>query len=445
MSGTSVRREQASPVDKSHRIPVHNAEPAVALCRNQRKMRYLLRISGIPVALEPMEKLSGQRLYRISLFGHHPLSSFRAPERTQWLHHSLGTPRFEPVELQTDDSEAMLVTHLAVRSVYALGLEYGEVTVAVQSPRRAKVVEVQPAWTEGDDSRLDQAWKVFRWLETEQSGAMLRLGADPEFALRDADGRMVLASDYVGKNGTVGYDSSRYREELDPNQHPLVELRPEPAHDPDELAASIYQALKLAREKINDDSVEWLAGGMPFAGYPIGGHIHFSGVTLDFSLLRKLDAYLSLPLVLVEDEGCRRRKPRYGFLGDFRMKSHGGFEYRTPPSWLVSPLVTRGVLHLAKLVATHHRQLKASAHLQYRLLCSYYRGEKETLVPHVRSVWKELSQMRDYPSPILDPYFDYLLSGNCWPADEDLRRAWQLREPVARGSTSRSNRAIMNK
>jgi hypothetical protein len=406
-----------------------NAETAVALCRDQRKMRYVLRMSGIPVARQPAQQLGGQRVYRVLLTGHHPLRFMKAPERTQWLHQPLGELRFEPFEPQPDDPETMLVTHLAVRSVYALGLECGEVTVAVQSPHRAKVVEVNPVWGESDASRLLPMFRKFPRWEEERKGETLMLGADPEFALRGGDGRMVLASDFLGKSGTVGYDSTRYREELDPHQHPLVELRPEPSADPDRLFQSIYQALLLARKKIADDSVEWLAGGMPFAGYPIGGHIHFSGVPLGFSLLRKLDAYVTLPLVLVEDEGCRRRRPRYGFLGDVRVKSHGGFEYRTPPSWLVTPLVTRGVLSLAKLVATQHTRLKACPHVQLRLLRAYYRGEKEPLIPYVRSVWQELSHLPDYQADrhVLDGYFRYLLSGERWPADEDIRLAWQLR------------------
>jgi hypothetical protein len=166
---------------------------------------------------------------------------------------------------------------------------------------------------------------------------------------------------------------------------------------------------------------------MPFTGYPIAGHIHFAEMTPTFSLRRKLDAYLALPLVLIEDAGCRLRRNRYGFLGDVREKEYG-FEYRTLPSWLVHPDVTRGLLHLARLVVTSLNQLHATPHLQLPLIKAYYRGEKDVLIPYVRKIWSELSELPGYLlSRIhLDRYFTYLLSQEPWPATEDLRKTWGL-------------------
>lgn len=41
---------------------------------------------------------------------------------------------------------------------------------------------------------------------------------------------------------------------------------------------------------------------MPQPGFPLGGHLHFSGVALNGALLRALDNYLALPLALLEDK-----------------------------------------------------------------------------------------------------------------------------------------------
>ncbi len=404
-----------------------NSVQAVSFCRNKREMHYLLRLNGIPVVSPSSEAAGGKRIYCVQVFHQHVLSIVKMPEQRHWVLHPLPIEQKEElISAESDDPEVRLAVHLAIRSVYAIGLECGQVTVAADSPHRAKVLDVHYEWNEHQISQ-DRLNAIQELSDLDQSPHVM-LGADPEFALRGVDGGMVLASDFLGKNGTVGCDSTRYREELGMNQWPLVELRPRPSQDPEELFRLIFQALQLARRKISDQSVEWLAGGMPFDGYPIGGHVHFSKIVPSFSLMRKLDAYLSLPLLLVEDPGCRKRRPRYGFLGDFREKSYGGFEYRTLPSWLVTPTITRGVLHLAKLIASHHHQLTARPFLHRPILRAYYKGDKEHVKPIVRAMWQELSTLPDYESARrqLDAFFMYVLSGDTWPADQDIRKAWKL-------------------
>ncbi|GAA4701501.1 putative amidoligase domain-containing protein [Brevibacillus fulvus] len=389
-----------------------------------------LRLQGIPVlSAKDQQMLAGQlRLYQCWLDQAQLLRMEQAEERGDWLQHPLADRTFRPITSEADNPEHRLVKHLAVRSLYGLGLNSGRVVLAAFSIHRVKVLQVQ-AFDPEQEQRdfIREAREELRARLEASRQAEIVLGADPEFALRQRSGEMALASDYFGKRGKVGCDSTRYREELALNQWPLVEIRPDPSPDPAELTSRIEEALQLAAARIDKREVEWLAGGMPFAGYPTGGHIHFSGIPLHFGLLRQLDAYLAVPLVLAEDEGCRRRRPRYGFLGDVREKDYGGFEYRTLPSWLVSPLITSGVLSLAKLVATHWRSLPA-VRLQGRLLIAYYRGRKEMLRPLVLQLWAALKQLPDYAryASVLNRYFDYLLSGEVWPVERDFRPHWGL-------------------
>ena len=116
------------------------------------------------------------------------------------------------------------------------------------------------------------------------------LGADPEFALRNkGTGKMVLASQFFGRKGPVGCDQIWLRGDQTRKQLPLAELRPEPALDPRQLTLNLYKTMLTAEKKINNPSIEWLAGGMPMKGYPIGGHIHFSQTTVNSLFLRALD------------------------------------------------------------------------------------------------------------------------------------------------------------
>lgn len=422
LTGREPGLEPAAP-----RLP-GNAEKAVSLLQHPERTAYLLKISGIPTARGARPE-PGTRTYRIHMFENRVLMLEKSRQPTQWLREAWGEPSFEQIDPADDDYEASAVIRLARRALYAAGLHYGHLVLHAASPHRVKVHAVSADWLLQHQGRLRTAAEAW-WAEEQGrwSGSPIMLGADPEFALRHPDGHMVLASDFMGTNGVVGCDSTRYREELALHQHPLVELRPAPSANPDLLFLRIVKALRTAAKKIDNPSIEWVSGGMPFEGYPIGGHIHFSGIRPDYQLLRQLDAYLALPLVLIEDAGCRMRRPRYGYLGDMREKDYGGtpgFEYRTLPSWLVDPIVTRGVLHLARLIAdsSHHLMINE---LSPGLVRAYYRGEQERIKPLVTAMWEELRQLPGYArsGAVLDRYFARLLSGNVWPADRDLRIVW---------------------
>jgi len=404
-----------------------NAKEAVAFLQRPQAARWLLHLSGLPVT-QRKKPLPGWRSYLVSLYQDHILEITRSAEQPQWLLETWEPPVSEAIPWPSQDPEVNLVKNLASRSLYAAGIDAGQVLIYAVSAHRAKVASVFPGWpSQSADVYLRLARESWQKRQAMRSQELVLLGADPEFALRREDGGMALASDFLKIAGIAGCDTTRYREELAMHQHPVAELRPEPQAHPDLLFDAIEKALRLARQKIPEPSIEWLAGGMPFDGYPIGGHLHFSGITPTFALRRKLDAYLALPLVLVEDEGCLRRRERYGFLGDVREKAYG-FEYRTLPSWLVHPVLTRGILHLSRLVVTHHESLRANPHLQPHLIRAYYRGEKEALIAYVKAIWQELHHLPGYrhSQDHLDHYFSLLLSGDTWGAGQDLRIVWNL-------------------
>ena len=412
--------------------PLKNRPEHVKVCLDQEKALMILRLHGIPVRRwELVDEVPPQRKLMLLVFQHQVLQIMKMEQETVWLHQNLVPHEQEEYEALTGnetEQEIHFAKHLAVRSIYALGLEYGMVTIGAYSPKRLKVIHVTPVSEQ--NRHIAEAIKEYEEQEHSEleSSPVILLGADPEFVLRNQAGKMVMASRFLTRNGKVGYDAARYREEISIPQYPIAELRPTPAEEPGELFRNLYQTMRLAKKKITDPSLEWIAGGMPFAGYPIGGHLHFSGVRLTFSLLRKLDSYLMLPLALIEDQGCRMRRPRYGFLGDFREKPHGGFEYRTLPSWLISPGIAKGVFALAKVIVGHYRTLRYDLSMDMRMQRAYYQGDKEEIAPAVKRMWKELQRLSVYHSyrQDLEPFFQMLFSGQEWLADKDLRIAWKL-------------------
>lgn len=422
--------------------PGLNRRQAVELCHQYMLLIAVLRMNGIPVLPIRRQPEGGTkatnpaRRYYVYLFQSQVLKLMKAERPTVWLNQELASGErflFSPSTTHPDDPERKQVERLAIRSLYAAGLDYGAVYLGADSPHRVRVLDVHPL-PRGDVQMLmplyAQTYQAYRdrLAQEEAEQREVVLGADPEYALRDSCGNLGVASRFLPKHGTVGCDAARLQAKPLSGQLPLVELRPAPSADPDQLFRNIRGALHKAAQLITDRSLEWIAGGMPFVGYPLGGHIHFSGVPFSFSLLRALDSYLTLPLALVEDPGCRQRRPRYGFLGDYRIQPHGGFEYRTPPSWLVTPLIARGVLSLAKLIATHYRKLPAHPLLDPQIQRAYYTGDTARLRPVVEQLWTDLQRLPQYNRyhRAIHPLFVYVLSGAVWPADQDFRAAWDL-------------------
>lgn len=346
-------------------------------------------------------------------------------------------------ELPPEEQEAYHIRRAkrdAVRAVYALGLSTGLVRVGVNREGNTVLIGLDPC--PALDDRLAElfAEAINRYAEkleeaerTEgvwQSGAVLpagvRLGADPEFVLRRPDGGFVPANRFLEKAGTVGCDAvvlSRDRV-----IHPLAELRPRPCGTPGELVRELYRTMRQAARQIPDASLAWLAGSMPGKGLSTGGHVHISGVWLHHHLLRALDNYVALPLVLAEGEAAGQRRPKYGFLGDVRRKRHGGFEYRTLPSWLANPELALAVLTLVQTVALHYRELRQTPLDHLDIQRAYYNGDKAQLLPVVRKLWEDLERLPAYrrSKGTMDAFRDRLFRMEGWDEQADFRIPWKI-------------------
>lgn len=318
---------------------------------------------------------------------------------------------------------------LAIRTVYALGYDVAVVEVGIFSQKpRYRVVNVTDEIPEEVEEELR---KLLHKQEKEfYQVAEPVLGADLEFVLRHPSGKFALASNYVSKGGQVGYDAIWLPKRRE--KHPIVELRPRPHQDPLMLLRHIYACLSLAKKKINRPQLAWLAGGHPLKGFPIGGHIHFSGIPLTSRFIRALDNYLTLPLFLMESATSLTRRPKYGYLGDVREQFHGGFEYRTPPSWLVRPRVAKGILCLSKVLALDYQRLVWMPTLNAEVQLHFYGGKKEECRPVVHLLWEELRERcpaYERYKRELDLFFQLIEAGYQWDEFEDFRPWWRISPP----------------
>lgn len=323
----------------------------------------------------------------------------------------------------------------AIRALYALQLEMGEVTLQAGEDGKFTVEQV----TANPDYRTEEQamlaakamWQTAEELWRHQGTAKksrpaVLLGMDPEFLLFNrATGKVIPASRYLGFAGEAGCDSLRYRGE---RRFPLVELRPQPAGEPREVLVQLLHAFRVAYRFIEDKKLLWQAGGMPQRGFPLGGHIHFSGIPLTFELLQVLDNYLALPVAAMEDRRSFGRRPLYGYLGDFRLQPHGGFEYRTLPSFLISPVVTKGVVAIAALIAGNASQLPRRPLHDEGMHAAFYQGNQEQLREVLPQLYADLQKLADYSryEGYIAPFMEAACSGRTWDETVDIRRSWKL-------------------
>ncbi len=411
----------ASPVTQGSGLTLNPAE-AVRLATTLEESAFLLQTHGIPVSPHHLPRGA----VRPAVFP--PLSEMSS------LRVHVGDLRILAVEGDTNGARLtrwreQRMMEAACRAVYVHGLHFGCVHILLHTSGRWYVSGVDPhpnlspelARAYGSSiAQLSTTWHA----GTESNGDAI-LGADPEFALFTREGRILYASRYVKHSGTVGFD--RQSRANRGSVFPLVEVRPNPSPSPHTLFANTQRALAVARTLLPHRRTLWVAGSYPFGKYPTGGHIHFSGLPLTTPLLMALDQYLALPTMLLEQRARgRRRRQKYGRLGDFRRKEHGGFEYRTLASWLVTPEATRAVLCLAKVIADEWQRLPTQPALQSRQAREFYRSKKIRFRQAFSELWR--SVMHTQTAKEYEHELSYIpravRDGLEWKDESDLKAAW---------------------
>lgn len=430
---------------------VFNSNAAILRTSSKLAMARLLRRVGVRFATKDGGDTNGDgprftRHYRVPLFDLTPLACFRADPEDMWLNRRLKkvSDAFREVSF-TEEKVTMRVIHLAMRTLHALGLDFGLVSIGMTQKGVLHVLDVSSVpvlqgrvadlYAKAIDDFIDKDENAKR------SGVALNhvtLGTDVEVMLRNAAGKMVLASNYFPRAGRVGCDDRSVQ--FDGKRLPLMELRPEPETNPLQLVANLRDTMQEAARVIARPQVEWRAGSMPFRPYCTGGHIHFSNVPFSRQLVCALDNYVGLPAMLVEDgQTAALRRPRYGFLGDVRMKDYGGFEYRTPASFVVDADVTAALFCLAYIVAIHHRELPLADLYAPARQMDFYRSSKENLYAladrnfaHIRQV-STYERYRDYIAPLIT----MISQRRSWDEGVDVRQVWGIATPVARTVSQR--------
>jgi len=321
------------------------------------------------------------------------------------------------------------VVEMAKRTVYTLGLDIAMVKIVLTGKRRYKVKEVDtsPILRKKDVDAVVKTIKKIYSIDRFLNTATVKLGADPEFMLFNTkNGKMISASQFFPRDGIVGCDNIRI-----PNrqQRPVAEIRPKPDTSPIKVIANIKHALNNAYRLAPYRNIKWIAGSQPVGGYSIGGHIHFSNIKLNYDILRALDNYIGISVFLIENPvTAAKRRKKYGYLGDYRIKDYGGFEYRTPGSWLVSPNIATAVLCLAKIVASRYPQLPKKYLRTFEAQKAFYEGKQDFFKTFFDDLWANLENIDMYGEYERElQIIPYMVRNSlCWDESNDFRNAWKL-------------------
>jgi len=127
-----------------------------------------------------------------------------------------------------------------------------------------------------------------------------------------------------------------------------------------------------------------------------------------------------------------KRRKKYGLLGDYRLKEHGGFEYRTLGSWLVSQKIATAVLCLAKIVANRYAEIPQNYLNTAEAQRAFYKGDQDFFRPMFNSIWTNLEKLDLYElyREELQIIPEMIRNSVIWDEKSDLRRGWKLGQPL---------------
>ena len=203
------------------------------------------------------------------------------------------------------------------------------------------------------------------------------LGADPEFIFTQGAEQRINAYTLGLKQG-LAFGSD--------NNGRLAEVRPYPSRSALEMCASMFATMRWVYLWCPDSrNLAWQCG--PYLQQDgLGGHVHFGRKRPtradEIKALDRINELLMACHIYRQAEVDARqagdaRGQRYGQPGDFRMQRHG-YEYRTYPSWLDSPMLAFLIVTLSKL-AVHNPSLVRKIQLfkdavpHMLNLCLYYK------------------------------------------------------------------------
>jgi hypothetical protein len=263
---------------------------------------------------------------------------------------------------------------------------------------------------------------------------IISIGSDPEFIFVQGKTKYDAREALRKKNALSEDDGDRCSTQIGTDGCASTgELRPTYANSPEGHFNNIKT---LIGQLYNISKGEFKIMGGNFPSFTsLGGHIHFGNLPdgIDSNKMAELlDIYLSLPLLLVEEEepARKRRTGSYGKLGQIRRQSWGQ-EYRTPASWILHPDIAMAVLCLSYTIIDHYiNNLDYKANkilLDYiKKTDSFNMAKIKDIEPFIVHCYEEITKMDLFPKykKEINLIFKMIQRGEKWDESKDMLCTW---------------------
>ena len=241
----------------------------------------------------------------------------------------------------------------------------------------------------------------------------LMIGSDPEIGFTNDHGDQIRATDLFDYHregsllGNIDFDGHKDIMEIKtgkgdscPKLH-TARLK--------NLLISFARRLDYFKRIKEGNGFRVVAGSM-VNNDPMGGHFHFqikgnSGLAFASSL----DLFLAVPIMMLATKKSFVIRPKnqdnygtYGKLSDIRAgKTHGGWEYRTTPSWILSENLSKSLLCLSYVVTYEiyagDKTVSKFSDLPTNAEKAYYTADKKYFFPLMDKIFTEIKEMQLYP------------------------------------------------
>lgn len=190
--------------------------------------------------------------------------------------------------------------------------------------------------------------------------------------------------------------------------HPIIEVRPEPAHNMSELNSHLRCLYDRLKKETNKYNIEIVSTPNPVGRFFLGGHLHFGNVPVTFHHVRLLDCFLTIPFAIKERNPSLERRKSYGRLGSVKKNKFSGFEYRVLPTWF------KRIPHCLPMLLwseylLHYGQKLYTPFLEECFVTSYYHPKQNN--DELFTKWEEQYGpfiKDDYGKQLLNNYITYL-------------------------------------
>ena len=177
---------------------------------------------------------------------------------------------------------------------------------------------------------------------------VITYGADPEFCIYERiTQRTVDASNVINGatlSSAIGHDGCSC----------TGELRLPPTTNADSAFKALRNLLKVELPKHLNILEYDITAGSGTNHQSTGGHIHIGGLGRNPTnqIINNVWRFISTPLNSISNHENRRNN--YGNKGDYNTQDrYGGYELRSPLSWIVTPRISKGVFVITSIIANN--------------------------------------------------------------------------------------------